>query len=78
MARQWLGGGRNYQRWLKEHPKLQLCLSKDEYEFLRGLANDKEVSMKDVVLEVQKWAVVREFGALVGRAEAQRCSPLLP
>ncbi|RLE63474.1 MAG: hypothetical protein DRJ47_09405, partial [Thermoprotei archaeon] len=43
-----------YQRWRREHPRLQIYLSKEEYEWLKERADAKGVSMKDLVLEAIK------------------------
>jgi len=41
---------RYIDRWRREHPELRLYLSRDEYEFLKKLAESKGVSMKELVL----------------------------
>jgi len=45
---------RYYQRWRREHPELRLYLSRDEYNFIKSLADREGVSMKEVVLNAVK------------------------
>jgi len=40
-----------YKRWRREHPELRMYLSRDEYEFLKGLADSSGRSLKDIVLD---------------------------
>ena len=40
-----------YQRWRREHPRIQIYVSKETYEWLKEKADAKGVSMKDLVLE---------------------------
>jgi len=46
-------------RWLREHPQIRLYLKKEEYEYLKKIADSKGVSMKEVVLETIRKA--REY-----------------
>jgi len=48
-----------YQKWRREHPRLQLYLSRDEYELLKRIAEDKNVSMKELILNAIKGARMR-------------------
>jgi len=44
-----------YKRWRREHPRLQIYLSREEYEWLREPVNSRGVSMidhEDHVLEL--------------------------
>jgi hypothetical protein len=38
------------ERWLREHPRISLYLSRDEYEALKRVADSQKTSMKEVVL----------------------------
>jgi len=38
-------------RWLREHPQVRLYLSREEYEWLKELAEERGVSIKELVLE---------------------------
>ena len=40
-----------YDRWRREHPRIQLYLSREEYEWLKKLADEKGMSMKELILE---------------------------
>lgn len=40
-----------YQRWRREHPRLQLYLSRDDYEWLSYMAERSKLSMKELVFE---------------------------
>jgi len=44
------GKERYIDRWRRDHPELRLYLNRDEYEFLKSLAESRGVSMKEIVL----------------------------
>jgi len=39
-------------RWLREHPRISLYLSKEEYERLKSLAESRGVSIKELILSL--------------------------
>lgn len=51
------GGGRKRKkekyihRWLREHPQVRLYLTREEYEWLKSIADEKKTSMKNILLE---------------------------
>ena len=44
-------GERYIDRWLKEHPQIRLYLTKDEYEFVKKVAEAWGIPIKKLVLE---------------------------
>ena len=59
-----------YKRWRREHPRLQVYLSREEYEWLRGVAEARGASMKEVVLEAIRRLRSYEEGYLRGFYDA--------
>jgi len=41
-----------YDRWRREHPRLQMYLNREEYEWLKREAEARGLSMKEFVLEI--------------------------
>lgn len=41
-------------RWLKAHPQVRFYLKKEEYDFLKALADQKKISVKELVIEAIK------------------------
>jgi hypothetical protein len=45
------------EKWLKAHPQIRLYLSKEEYEALKRIADNKHSSMKDIIMSAIKETV---------------------
>jgi len=43
------------QRWLENHPRIWLYLTKNEYEYLSNLANKEKKSYKELLLETLRF-----------------------
>jgi len=53
------------QRWRREHPLLQVYLSVEQYKMVKGLADSRKMSIKDLVVDaIQKY---EEYDKLVKR-----------
>jgi len=50
-----------YERWRKEHPELRIYLTKEEYNFIKSLAEKEGTSMKEVVLGAFKGLYKESF-----------------
>lgn len=53
-------GERYIDRWLQEHPQLRLYLNREEYELIKDVADEKGLSMKQVILDAVK-KVTRQY-----------------
>jgi hypothetical protein len=42
---------RYIDKWRKEHPRVQFYLSKEEYNTIKKIAEEKGITIKDLILE---------------------------